>query len=108
MNTQHFANDRSYRQNIVDSVLGGAGNVTLTNEVDRGHRNGAERFELTDNAVVYVYNVNTDNLITILFPRVGQLYSRFGEGKLNTLGRERLNAIKAKCRLHQEMGLNEL
>ena len=48
------------------------------------------------------------NLITILFPRVGQLYSRFGEDKLNTLKANVLRDIKAKCREHQMLGYNEL
>lgn len=107
MQTHHFANDRIYRESIV-SAIGGAGKVVLTNVLDRGHKNGAERFELTDNAVMYVYNVRTGNLITILFPRVGQLYSRFGESKLNTLNADLLKSIKAKCREHQKLGYNEI
>ena len=107
METIHYTNERAYRETLVNA-LGGAGKVILTNVVDRGHKNGAERFELTDNAIVYVYNVNTNNLITILFPRVGQLYSRFGEDKLNTLKANVLRDIKAKCREHQMLGYNEL
>lgn len=106
MKTLHYY-DRAYRENIVNSI-GGAGNVVLTNVIDRGHKNGAERFELTDNAVVYVHNARTNNLITILFPRVGQLYSRFGEDMLNTLDASLLKSIKAKCREHQRLGYNEI
>lgn len=107
MQTQHYINDRAYREGIVNAI-GGAGKVILTNVLDRGHKNGAERFELTSNAVIYVYNVRTNNLITILFPRVGQLYSRFGEDMLNTLSEQMLRDIKRKCREHQAAGYNEI
>ena len=107
MNTIHFDKERNYREQIVGWV-GGAGNVVLTNVIDRGHKNGAERFELTDNAIIFVYNVVTNKLVTILFPRVGQLYSRFGEEKLNGLNKDLLRSIKAKCREYQRLGYNEL
>lgn len=106
MKTLHYY-DREYRETLVNSI-GGKGEVVLTNVLDRGHKNGAERFELTDNAIIYVYNENTNNLITILFPRVGQLYSRFGEDKINGLDEELRESIKAKCREHQKLGYNEL
>lgn len=105
--TRHYIYERSYREQIVASI-GGAGKVVLTNVIDRGHKNGAERFELTSNGIVYVYNDRTNNLITILFPRVGQLYSRFGEIALNKIGATLLNSIKQKCREHQRLGYNEL
>jgi hypothetical protein len=103
-NTQHFQNDMSSRQYIIN-LIGGEGKVVLTNVIDRGHRNGAERFELTDKGIINVYNDLTDRRITILFARVGQLYSRFGD-KFKTLPLSMQNSIKEKCREWERLGYN--
>lgn len=104
-NTQHFANDMASRQYIIDNIIGGAGEVVLTNVIDRGHRNGPERFELTEKGIIFVYNDLTDRRITILFARVGQLYSRFG-GLFETLPLNKQLSIKSKCREWQAKGYN--
>lgn len=104
-NTKHFTNDMANRQYIIDNLIGGAGNVVLTNVIDRGHKNGPERFELTDKGIIFVYNDLTDRRITILFARVGQLYSRFG-GLFETLPIDQQKAIKAKCREWEIRGYN--
>lgn len=106
MNTYHLSAERNYRETIIEN-LGGAGRVVLTNVIDRGHKNGPERFELTDKGIIIVYNNLTDRKITILFARVGQLYSRFGD-KFNTLDPEMQKDIKSKCREWQDLGYNEL
>ena len=106
-NTQHFANDMATRQYIVEHLIGGFGNVVLTNVIDRGHKNGPERFELTDNGIINVYNALTDRRITILIARVGQLYSRFG-GLFEGLPVAVQNSIKAKCREWQARGYNNM
>lgn len=102
----HFQQDRSYRQTLVN-YLGGPGNVILTNVIDRGHKDGPERFELTDKAILYVYNDRTNRHINILFPRVGQLYSRFGD-KFNTLPADVQRNIKRLCREYERLGYNEM
>ena len=104
-NTKHFSNDMSYRQYVVENLIGGYGNVVLKNVIDRGHRNGPERFELTDNGIIIVYNDWTDRRITILIARVGQLYSRFGE-KFKSLPDSVQSAIKAKCQEWEIRGYN--
>lgn len=106
MNTFHFSAERGYRETLVES-LGGAGHVVLTNVIDRGHMNGAERFELTDKGIIIVYNNLTNRKITILFARVGQLYSRFGN-KFNSLSPNLQRSIMAYCREWKEKGYNEL
>ena len=104
--TKHFANDMASRKYIIDNIIGGPGNVVLTNVIDRGHPNGPERFELTDNGIIYVYNDLTDKQITILFARVGQLYSRFGK-LFEKLPADLKNSIKAKCEEWKERGYND-
>lgn len=106
-NTKHFANDMASRQYVVEHLIGGFGNVVLTNVIDRGHKNGPERFELTDNGIINVYNDITDRRITILIARVGQLYSRFG-GLFEGLPVAVQNSIKAKCREWEIRGYNNM
>ena len=105
-NTAHISNERSYRETLIN-YLGGPGEVVLTNVIDRGHKNGPERFELTDKAIIYVYNNRSNRLVTILFARVGQLYSRFGD-KFETLPKSQQKAIKDLCIEYQRLGYNEL
>ena len=106
MNTFHFSVERGYRETLVEN-LGGAGRVVLTNIIDRGHMKGPERYELTDKGIIIVYNNLTNRKITILFARVGQLYSRFGD-KFNSLSPNLQRTIKAYCREWKEKGYNEL
>ena len=104
-NTKHFSNDMFNRQRIINEEIGGEGNVVLTNVIDRGHRNGPERFELTDNGIIFVYNDWTDRRITILFPRIGQLVSRFGN-KFYRLSASTQQTIKDKCIEWERRGYN--
>ena len=104
--TSHFANERAYREYLINA-MGGAGEVVLTNVIDRGHKDGPERFELTNKGIIVVYNDKTDRKITILFARVGQLYSRFGD-KFRTLPYTMQNTIKTHCREWTELGYNEI
>lgn len=106
INTRHFSAERAYRETLIEN-MGGPGNVVLTNVIDRGHKDGPERFELTDKGIIVVYNNLTDRRITILFARIGQLYSRFGD-KFETLDRELKRTIKNKCREWTENGYNVL
>lgn len=105
-NTKHNEIDRKYRDYII-TAIGGEGNVVLTNVIDRGHRNGPERFELTDNGLIIVYNDWTDRKITTLIARVGQLTSRFGD-KFKKLPLDLQRSIIAKCIDHEKKGYNNL
>ena len=105
MDTKHISTERSYRETLIN-YIGGEGNVVLTNVIDRGHKDGPERFELTDKGIIIVYNDKTDRKITILFARVGQLYSRFGD-KFNTLPIDLQRSIKKQCREWSDLGYNE-
>lgn len=103
--TLHFAYERQNREDLIKSI-GGSGKVILTNIIDRGHPNGAERFELTEKGIIYVYNVRTNRQITVLFARVGQLYSRFGN-KFDELPSTTQEGVKTYCRKWKMLGYNE-
>ena len=102
--TAHIAVDKSYRKQLVE-YLGGAGEFVLTNVIDRGHPNGPERFELTDKGIILVYNDRTNRWINILFARIGQLYSRFGD-KFETLPADLKRSIKRQCEEYKRLGYN--
>ena len=103
--TQHHTNDGKVRTKVIKEMLGGYGNPVLTNVIDRGHKNGLEKFTLTDNAIIIVRNFRTDRHITDLIARKGQIYSRFGE-KFETLPKDMKKHIMALCREREEKGYN--
>ena len=64
VNTKHFTEERQSRESLIENVIKDTNNVICTNVLDRGHRNGAERFELTDKAIIKTYNNRTNRHIT--------------------------------------------
>lgn len=79
MTSEHYTNERSYREHIVLTI--GEGKKIGEVIIDRGHPNGAERHVITDNAVVIVYNARTGKLVTKLVARPGQIRRYFKDGK---------------------------
>lgn len=103
--THHHTNDGQVRTNIIKNALGGYGNPVLVNIADRGHRDGLEKFILTDNAIIIVRNFRTDRHITDLIARRGQVFSRFGE-KFKTLSPEMQRHILDLCDDRERKGYN--
>lgn len=67
----HYREDRQARENLIRKI--GQGRVVDTFIVDKGHPNGAERHEVTDRAIVIIYNARTNKLITKLIARPNQI-----------------------------------
>ena len=105
MDTKHYQNDGQVRTKVIKEMLGGYGKPILTNVVDRGHKNGLEKFILTDNAIIIVRNFRTDRHITNLIARKGQIISRFGE-KFEQLPKDMKRHIMSLCREREEKGYN--
>jgi hypothetical protein len=103
--TTHHKTDGNVRTRIIKEMLGGYGNPILTNFYDRGHKDGAEKFILTDNAIIIVRNLRTDRHITDLIARKGQIFSRFGD-KFKTLPREVQRKILDLCDERERKGYN--
>lgn len=104
-NTFHHTNDCKVRTNVINTLLGGYGKPVLTAFIDRGHKDGAEKFVLTDNAIIIVRNLRTDRHITDLIARKGQIYSRFGD-KFKTLPKEMQKRILDLCEDRERRGYN--
>lgn len=98
MTSVHFTRDRQDRENLIKEI--GSGKVVKRVVIDRGHRNGPEIHEVTDNAIVNIYNQKTGKLITKLIARPNQIKRYYEEGKAP---KEILN----KAYDHMKKGYNE-
>jgi hypothetical protein len=106
VNTMHYNEERREREQFISNVIGDTNNVICTNVLDRGHKNGAERFELTDKAIIKVYNNRTNRHITDIIARPNQVYDRMGVEFLN-LDAEVRKKIIDLAREHQRLGYNQ-
>ena len=97
--TLHMRDERGDRMSAIEEI-GGYGNI-----IDRGHRDGAEIFVLTDNAIIKVYNAETLRHITDLIARPEQIIDRMGSS-LAKLDRGLLIQILNLARMHHEKGYN--
>ena len=102
--TLHMIDDRGDRMSAIEE-LGGYGKSVCKNIIDRGHRDGAEIFVLTDNAIIKVYNAETLRHITDLVARPEQIIDRMGSS-LAKLDRGLLIQILNLARMHHEKGYN--
>jgi hypothetical protein len=68
----HYMTDRRTRQSFINENIG-AGNVVDSFIVDRGHPDGAEIHDVTDTAVILIYNQNSHKFITSLIARPEQI-----------------------------------
>ena len=103
--TKHFVSERMSRAEFITNVIGDTNNVICANVIDRGHVNGAERFELTDKGIIRVYNNVTNCHITDLIARPTQIYDRMGLSFLNVSKEIRKRVIEI-AREHQDLGYN--
>lgn len=98
MTSLHFTRDRQDRETLIKEI--GSGKVVKRVVVDRGHRNGPEIHEVTDNAIVNIYNQRTGKLITKLIARPNQIRRYYEEGKAP-------KEILDKAYNHMKKGYNE-
>ena len=97
MTSNHYMTDREYREALIKII--GQGNVIDKFVVDRGHKNGAERHELTDTGIIIIYNIRTNKLVTKLIARPNQVKRYYPNGDYP-------KHVVELARRHQEMGYN--
>ena len=105
--TRHFSEERQFRDHLIKNVIGDTNNVLCSNVIDRGHKDGPERFELTDKAIIKVYNNETNRHITDFVARPKQLYDRLGDA-FRALDNKVQRKLLDLAREHQRMGYNEV
>lgn len=94
MTSKHYTNDRQKREQVINII--GIGKVVDRFIVDRGHKNGAERHEITDTGIIVIYNNRTNKMITKLIARPGQIrrYYKKGEAPKNLIEKAIDNTVK--------------
>lgn len=76
--TAHWANTRSVRDEVIQYI--GAGEPYATFIWDRGHKDGLEKHVLTTTGLIYIYNLRSGRLITVLIARPGQVKRYYPNG----------------------------
>ena len=77
--SKHYITDRQKRENIIKKI--GMGNVVDSFIINRGHKEGAERHEITSTGIIIIYNNRTNMIVTKLIARPGQIRRYYEEGK---------------------------
>lgn len=97
--TIHVKKERSERYSKIEKTIGFGSVFYVAKNVERGHRNGRERHELTTTGLVKIYN-ERGKLVTILIARPEQML-RYVEDE------KRIPAkVLELCREHQRLGYN--
>lgn len=73
MVSKHYNDKRHKREKFIEERLGGDGKVIDSFIVNKGHKNGLERHEITDNGIILVYNAFSGKLVSKLIARPQQI-----------------------------------
>lgn len=73
MVSKHYLDQRNEREKFIEEHLGGDGKVVDSFVVDKGHKNGEERHDITDNGIIIVYNAASQKLVSKLIARPQQI-----------------------------------
>ena len=101
MVSKHYQSQRNEREKFINECLGGDGNVIDSFIVDKGHKDGLERHDITDNGIIVIYNVETGKLCTKLIARVNQLIRYYYNS-----GRQPPSYLIDLARQHEDLGYN--
>ena len=71
--TNHYKNKRHRREKFINEHLCGDGNVIDSFIVDKGHKNGLERHDITNTGLIIIYNLESNKLVTKLIARENQI-----------------------------------
>lgn len=106
MTSKHYQNQRNERERFIDECLGGDGRVIDSFIVDKGHKDGIERHEITDNAIIIIYNVVSGKLVSKLIARPFQIKRYYkSTGRRYPKGYKRILALAEQ---HKILGYNDL
>ena len=103
MVSKHYENRRCEREKFIDEYLGGDGKVIDSFVVDKGHKDGVERHDITSHGIIVVYNLLSGKLVTKLIAREGQLKRYY-----YTCSKNPPLWLINLCRRHEDLGYNQL
>lgn len=106
MVSRHYQSERNERDKFIEECLGGDGKVIDSFIVDKGHKDGIERHDITDNGIIIIYNLASKKLVSKLIARPSQIkrYYQF-TGRRYPKGYKKLLALAEK---HKILGYNKL
>lgn len=100
--TNHYKNKRYKRENFINKYIHGDGKVIDTFIIDRGHKNGLERHEITENGIILIYNNTSNALISKLIARPNQIQRYYKKE-----GREPPPRVMYLSQWHKDLGYNK-
>lgn len=103
MVSHHYNNKRYKREYFINKYLNGDGKVIDSFVVDKGHPNGAERHDITENGIIVIYNALSGKEVTKLIARPNQI-KRYYRGT----GREPPKELLDLCEQHKSLGYNHI
>lgn len=104
MVSKHYKKQRYKREKLIDKQLNGDGKVIDSFIIDKNHVHGIERHDITENAVIVIYNLASGKLVTKLLARENQIKRYYNStGKEPPLGYERVLYL---ARWHESLGYN--
>lgn len=106
MVSKHYQSQRNERERFIDECLGGDGKVVDSFVVDKGHKNGLERHDITDNGIIVIYNLASNKLCSKLIARPQQI-RRYYENSGRKPPLEYENILRL-AREHNIAGYNEI
>lgn len=101
MISRHYQSQRNKREKFIEECLGGDGKVIDSFIVDKGHKNGLEKHNITDNGIIVIYNARTNKLVSKLIARKNQIKRYYYKS-----GREPPKWLLDLCELHESLKYN--
>ena len=101
MVSKHYKRQRYKREKFIDRHLNGDGKVIDSFIVNKGHKKGLERHDITDNGIIIVYNAESNRLVTKLIARSGQIQRYYYKS-----GREPPEWLLELCQWHEDLHYN--
>lgn len=101
MVSNHYKGSRHKREKFIDKHLNGDGKVIDSFIVDKGHKDGLERHDITENGIIIIYNAGTNKLVTKLVARENQIKRYYYNS-----GREPPSWLLYLARYHESLRYN--
>ena len=98
----HYKRSRYKREKFINKHLHGDGKVIDSFIVDKGHINGLERHDITDNGLIIVYNAESNKLVTKLIARPQQVQRYY-----NDTGRNPPSWLLRLAEWHESLNYNK-
>lgn len=99
---KHYKKKRYKRERFINKFLNGDGKVIDSFIVDRGHVEGLERHDVTENGIILVYNAESKKLVTKLIARPTQVKKLYKDS-----GKEPPEWLLYLCKWHTDLNYNK-